>query len=215
MTLLNNRANVRIRVLVADGQPVVREGLRAMLALRAECEVAGEAADGEEAIDRYQSLRPDVTILDLRLPKLGGIEAIAAMRALDPDARIVALTFYGADAEVQRALDAGAMGLLPKAARAPEIVEAVHRVHAGRPYLAAELEEELLQSRRRPALTTREVEVLALLAEGLRNQQIARALRLSLNTVKVHVNHILEKLGAQDRTEAVTRALRRGVISLR
>jgi DNA-binding NarL/FixJ family response regulator len=203
----------RIRILVVGTQPVVREGLRALLGQRPGCEVAGEAEDGEGALARYRTLRPDVVIVDLGLPGAGA--AIAALRAFDPEARVVALTAGGGDAEVRRALEAGAAGVLLKGASGSEIAEAVRRVHAGRAYLAPELERELHQARHLPALTAREVEVLGLLAEGLRNQQIARSLSLSLNTVKIHVNRILDKLGAQDRTEAVTRALRRGVIVLR
>jgi DNA-binding NarL/FixJ family response regulator len=206
----------RIRILVVGSQPVVREGLRALLGQRPGCEVAGEAGDGERALARYRTLRPDVVIVDLGLAGAGAAAAaIAALRALDPEARVVALTAGGGDAEVRRALEAGAAGVLLKEASGSEMAEAVRRVHAGRAYLAPELERELQQARHLPALTAREVEVLGLLAEGLRNQQIARSLRLSPNTVKVHVNRILEKLGAQDRTEAVTRALRRGVIVLR
>jgi two-component system NarL family response regulator len=182
--------------------------------VRADCVVVGEAADGWEGIERYERLRPDVAIVDIRLPGVGGIEAIAAILRLDPDARIIAMTSYSGDVELRRALDAGALGLLLKGAPGEEVVEAVRRVAAGRPYIARDVAEELRLGSDTPNLTQRETEVLKLMAEGLRNQEIAETLRLSLGTVKVHVNRILEKLDAVDRTEAVTRALRRGLIAL-
>jgi two-component system, NarL family, response regulator len=207
-------ARFKIRILIVDDHPVVREGLRAVLALRADCEVVGEAADGETAIAAYAQLRPDVAIVDLRLPGVSGIQAIAAMRRLDRQARVLALTSYGGDAELQRALDAGALGVLLKGSSGQDVVKAVRLVYAGRPSVAKEIAEGLMHWKDLPALTSREIEVLQLVAEGLRNQEVADSLGLSLNTVKVHVNRILEKLGAQDRTEAVTRALRRGLIAL-
>lgn len=204
----------KIRVLIVDDHPVVREGLRAVLELRADCEVVGEAANGRAAIEGYDRHRPDVIIMDLRLPVLGGVEAIEAIRRLDPQARIIAITSYGGDVEIRRAIDAGALGLLLKGASGEELAEAVRRVHDGRPYIAADAADELRGSEDAPSLTRRETEVLRLMAEGLRNHEIAASLALSLGTVKVHVNRILEKLDAIDRTEAVTRALRRGLIGL-
>jgi two-component system NarL family response regulator len=204
----------KIKVFVVDDHPVVREGLRAVLELRADCEVVGEAADGRAAIEGYERLRPDVIIVDIRLPVVGGIEAIGAIRQLDPEARIIAITSYGGDAEIRRALDAGARGLLLKGASGAEVVDAVRRVYSGRTYIAADATDELRAGSDSPNLTRRESEVLTLMADGLRNHQIAQTLGLSVGTVKVHVNRILEKLDAVDRTEAVTRALRRGLITL-
>lgn len=204
----------RIRVYIVDDHPVVREGLRAVLGLGADCEVVGEAANGRAAIDGYDRERPDVVIMDLRLPVLSGLEAIEAIRRLDPQARIIAITSFGGDAEIRRALDAGALGLLLKGAAGKELVEAVRRVHEGRQYIAADAADELRGGQGAPDLTRRETDVLRLMAEGQRNHEIAAALGLSLGTVKVHVNRILEKLDAVDRTEAVTRALRRGLIVL-
>lgn len=207
-------ATSRVRVLIVDDHPVVREGLRTVLGLRPECEVAGEAADGRSAIESYQRLRPDVVIMDIRLPEIGGIEAIREIRRLDPEARVIAITSYGGDAEWRRALDAGALGLITKGASGEDLVEAVHRVHDGQPYVTADVAAELRASGQWLPLTRREADVLKLMAEGMRNHEIAAALGLSLGTVKVHVNRILEKLDAVDRTEAVTRAIRRGLIEL-
>jgi two-component system, NarL family, response regulator len=203
-----------LRVLIVDDHPVVREGLRAVLEVRAGCVVVGEAAEGREGIECYERLQPNVAIVDIRLPGVGGIEVIAAIRRLDPDARIIAMTSYSGDVELRRALDAGALGLLLKGAPGEELAHAVRRVAAGQPYIASDAAEELRLGNDPPNLTQRESEVLKLMAEGQRNQEIAEALGLSLGTVKVHVNRILEKLDAVDRTEAVTRALRRGLIAL-
>jgi DNA-binding NarL/FixJ family response regulator len=185
------------------------------LELRADCEVVGEAADGRTAIDAYQRVRPDVIIVDIRLPVVDGIETIGAIRRFDPGARIIAITSYGGDAEIRRALGAGAQGLLLKGASGAEVVDAVRAVHSGRVYIGADASDELRASSASPSLTRRERDVLGLMADGLRNHEIAAALGLSVGTVKVHVNRILEKLDAVDRTEAVTRALRRGLITLR
>lgn len=203
-----------IRVLVIDDHPVVREGLRTILELNADCHVVGEAADGGIGIEDYQRLRPDIVIVDIRLPTLSGIDTIEAIRRIDEGARIIAITSYGGDAELRRALDAGALGLLLKGASGGEVIAAVRHVLAGDRYIAADVEDELQATGEAPNLTRRETDVLKLMAEGMRNHEIAERLGLSLSTVKVHVNHVLEKLGAIDRTEAVTRALRRGLIGL-
>jgi DNA-binding NarL/FixJ family response regulator len=203
-----------IRVLVIDDHPVVREGLRTILELNADCLVVGEAADGRAGIADYERIRPDIAIVDIRLPSLSGIETIKAIKRIDEGARIIAITSYGGDAEMRQAMDAGALGLLLKGASGGEVVAAVHRVVTGQRYIAANVADELQAAGGAPNLTQRESDVLKLMAEGLRNHEIAERLGLSLSTVKVHVNHILEKLGAIDRTEAVTRALRRGLIVL-
>lgn len=204
----------KLTVLVVDDHPVVREGLRAVLEVRADCAVVGEAANGRDGIEHYERLRPDVAIVDIRLPGIGGIDVIAAILRLDPDARVIAITSYSGDVELRRALEAGALGLLLKGTPGEEVADAVRRVASGRPYIGRDAAEELRLGKGTPNLTQRESQVLALMAEGLRNQEIAEALRLSIGTVKVHVNRVLEKLDAVDRTEAVTRALRRGLIAL-
>lgn len=204
----------RTRVLIVDDHPVVREGLRAVLDLRPDCEVVGEAADGEAALVDYARLQPDVVVMDLRLPGASGIATIQELRRRDPKVRVLVLTSFGGDAEIQRALDAGAQGVVLKGAPSREVAEAIRRIHGGELSISEDARAELRSGEGLSALTRRELEVLALVAEGLRNREIADELGLSPSTVKVHVNKILEKLEAQDRTEAVTRALRRGLIAL-
>lgn len=205
----------RIRILIADDHPVVRDGLRALVELQADMEVAGEAPDGEAAVSMYGELRPDVTIMDLRLPKLDGIGATAAIRRLDPQARVLVLTSSEGDAEVRAALKAGATGYLLKGSPGREIADAIRRVFGGSRALGAQAAAELRRTAQEPQLTAREVEVLFLAAEGLHNQQIAERLRVSFHTVKVHLNHIFQKLDVEDRTEAVVVAASRGIIHLR
>jgi two-component system NarL family response regulator len=204
----------RIRLLVVDDHPVVLEGLRALFARLPDCEVVGEANSGEAALADYRRLAPDVVVLDLRLPGMDGAAAIAELLELDPQARVVVLTSFGGDADIRRALAAGARGVVLKGAPADELIEAVQRVRAGETFLGRDAQAELTQGQDLPPLTSRELEVLELVASGLRNREVADALGLSISTVKVHVNRILDKLDAQDRTEAVTRALRRGLIAL-
>lgn len=205
----------KIRVLIVDDHPVVREGLRAILEVRQGFEVAGEAGDGETAVERSRDLRPDVAIVDLRLPGLSGIEVTASIRRLDPNARILALTSAGGDADVRAALAAGAAGFLFKDALGREVVEAIIRLHEGHRAIAPAAMEELLSANDLPSLTPRETQILELMAAGLRNQEIGAKAGMAVSTVKTHVNQILEKLGAQDRTEAVTTGLKRGLIHLR
>lgn len=204
----------RIRVLLVDDHPIVREGLRALITVRGDIEVVGEASSGEAAVAQFASLRPDVTIMDLRLPGVTGVQAIARIRLLAPSARVVAFTSYGGEAEVQAAMRAGAIACLLKGAPGVEVIEAIRAAASGRRYLSAEAATRLQAAADDQALTPREIDVLALMATGMRNHEIAARLGLALSTVKVHVNRILEKLNVRDRTEAVVVAAQRGIIQL-
>jgi len=203
-----------LRLLLVDDHPLMREGLRALIGRHGDLALAGEAAGGAQGVALYRELLPDVAIVDLRLPDLSGVQVIAAIRAFDPAARLVALTMCDGDMDVRAAVEAGARCFVLKGASGAEVVEAIHSAAAGRPYVSPEAREALALHRNLPLLTPREREVLERLAEGLHNQEIALALRLSLSTVKVHVNAIFEKLGTRDRTEAVVLALRRGLLHL-
>jgi two-component system NarL family response regulator len=202
-----------ISVFLVDDHPVVREGLHALFSRFPEFTIIGEAADGLTAVSLFSSLQPDVALIDLRLPGQNGIEAIRAIRALHPRAGLIAITSFDGDADARNAFAAGANGFLFKGAPGAEVLDAVRAVHAGGRWITSEIAA-LLNATGGTDLSTREHEVIILLAEGLRNQQIADQLSLSLSTVKCHVNAILDKLDAVDRTEAVVTALKRGIIHL-
>lgn len=210
---MNDCGAERIRVLIVDDHPVVREGLCAVLRARHDMDVVGEAQDGAQAIECFKTLRPDVMLIDLRLPGVDGLSAIRAIRQLDPQARLIALTSYEGDVDVRSALAAGAGRFLLKKAPIAELVEAIHQVGAGQQWISKEIRALLTKAPTRN-LTHRELDVLGLLAQGSRNQQIAEALNMSLRTVKCHVEAVLDKLGAVDRTEAAITALKRGLIHL-
>ncbi len=203
-----------IRVLAADDHAVVRAGVAAMLANAPDLELVGQAADGHEAVARYAELRPDVVLMDLRMPGMDGVAAIEAIRRGDPQARVVALTMYEGDVDIHRALTAGAAGYLLKGASAAELTAAIRAVAAGRRALPAAVARALAEFTPRVDLTAREVEVLRLVAKGLGNSEVACVLGLTAGTVKVHLQHIYRKLGTEDRTEAVTVALQRGYLHL-
>jgi two-component system NarL family response regulator len=203
--------------LVVDDHPVVREGLKAVLDLMPEFAVVGEASDGDEAISAFHHLRPDVTVMDLRLPKRSGIEACRAILSMNPAARILALTSSTEALDVKETLKAGVAGFILKGASGGEVADAIRRVHLGERPLSPEVVEQLahLDTQCLPTpLTRREMDILDLLARGLRNQEIAEQLALAIGTVKVHVNNILDKLGARDRTEAAMLAIRKGLVRL-
>jgi DNA-binding NarL/FixJ family response regulator len=203
-----------IRILCVDDHPLMREGIAAVIRNEPDMHLAAEASCGREAIDIFREQRPDITLMDLRLPDIGGIDAMIAIRAEFKDARIIMLTTVEGDVEIQRALRAGAQGYMIKSMPRKQLVEMIRKVHAGKkdipPQIAAHLMEHLTDER----LSDREIEVLQKVAGGNRNSDIAALLFISEETVKGHVKHILEKLGASDRTEAVAIAVRRGIIQL-
>jgi two-component system NarL family response regulator len=203
--------DARIRVLVVDDHPVVRQGLVALLEGPG-IEVVGEAANGVEAVAAFTRLHPDVTLMDVRMPGMSGVEAITIIRRLSPEARVIVLTTYDGDAWVKRALEAGAAGFLLKDTAPGRITEVVRIVRDGGRYIPPELAAKM--EHRGPELTPREQEVLSHLVRGLRNREIGAELGVAEATVKLHVNAILGKLGAKDRTEAAAIALRRGLVSL-
>jgi DNA-binding NarL/FixJ family response regulator len=207
-------SGVTIRVLTVDDHPVVRTGIRAMIANEADMTVVAEGRDGTEAVALYEEHRPDVVLMDLRMPKMDGVAAIRAIVTADPKARIVALTSYDGDADIYRALGAGACGYLIKDMLGTEVVGAVRTAAAGKRVIPAEVASRLAEFTPRVDLTEREVEVLRLAAKGLRNRAIAQAIGRTEETVKVHLKHVMAKLGVEDRTEAVTLALQRGIIHL-
>jgi DNA-binding NarL/FixJ family response regulator len=204
-----------IRVLTVDDHAVVRAGIAAMIANEADLAVVAEASDGAEAVARYAEHRPDVVLMDLRMPEMDGVAAIHAIRAADGAARIVALTTYDGDTDIHRALSAGACAYLVKDVLVAELVDAIRSAAAGRRVIPPAVARRLAEFTPRVELTGRELEVLRLVAKGLRNREIARVIGRTDGTVKVHLAHILEKLGVADRTEAVTLAPQPPVVSRR
>lgn len=202
-----------IRVLCVDDHRIVREGLSMLIARQADMQVAGLAGSGEEAVELYSALRPDVTLMDLQLGRMSGVDAIAAIRHIDARARIVVLTMFHGDEDMYRALEAGAATYVLKEAAFADLVQAVRDVHRGRPPLRSpEVRAKLAGRAARPVLTPREVEVVGHIRQGLRNREIATVCGISEETVQTHVKSILLKLDAQDRTAAVSIALSRGII---
>lgn len=203
-----------ISILTADDHPLIRAGLAAVIATEPDLRVVAEATNGEEAFERYCERRPDVVLMDLRMPVMDGLAATRAILADYPDARIVVLTTYDGDEDIHRALEAGAKGYLLKDMLRTEVLNVVRTVHRGQRGIPAPVAARLAEHTPRVELTPREVEVLNFVAKGLSNLQIAHQIGRTEGTVKVHLKNILQKLGADDRTEAVTTALRRGFIRL-
>ena len=203
-----------IRVFSVDDHPLLREGIGALVNNQTDMVLVGQAATGAEAIQQFKQQVPDVTLLDLRLPDMSGIDVLIGIRSEFPEARIIILTTFEGDVEIQRALQAGARGYLLKNMPPSELLNVIRQVHAGKKRIPPEIASQLLEHMSDEVLTVREVEVLREVADGNRNREIAERLFISEETVKVHIKHIMEKLGAADRTQAVAIGVRRGIIQL-
>jgi two-component system NarL family response regulator len=203
-----------IRILIADDHPIVRDGLNAVISDQPDMEVVAEAANGKEAVQLAQQYRPDVLLIDLRMPRLDGLEAINAIRADWPQARIIILTTYDGDEDIYRSLQAGAQAYLLKGTPRAELLDTIRAVHAGRKRIPPEVASKLAERIAASELTERELEVLELIVAGQSNKEIGVSLSITEGTVKAHVNSILSKLSVSDRTQAVTEALRRGIVHL-
>jgi DNA-binding NarL/FixJ family response regulator len=204
--------SARITILCVDDHPLVRKGIAAILATEPDLQLVAEAGSGQEAVDAFRASRPEVTLMDLRLPGMDGIEAAKQIRQIDPEAKILALTSYDGDQEIYRALEAGVRGYLLKEMVHTEIVRAIRVVHSGKRLMPPEVAERLSEHFPQVALTPREIEVLQHVAKGYGNKEIGVRLGTAAGTVKMHLQNILSKLGASDRTHAVTLAIRRGII---
>jgi DNA-binding NarL/FixJ family response regulator len=204
----------KIRVLAVDDHQLIRIGIATLLLPEPDMELVGEAADGREAIAKFRECRPDVTLMDLQMPEMSGLEAILAIREQFPEARIIVLTFSAGDVLAQRALKAGARGYLLKNLLHKELLQTIRAVHAGRKAMSPELAAQVAAQTGEDLLTPREIDVLRLIAGGNANKQIAAQLSITEETVKSRVKNILDKLGANDRTHAVTIAAKRGIIEL-
>lgn len=207
-------AHQTIRVLSIDDHPLLKEGIAVMINSQPDMALVASASTAREGIAKHRELRPDITLMDLRLPDLSGIDAMLAIRAESPDARIILLTMFAGDVEIQRALQAGAQGYLLKSMAPEQMIETIRLVHSGKKRIHPEIASKVAEHLGDEPLTSRELDVLQHVSEGNRNREIAKRLFISEETVKVHIKHIMEKLGASDRSHATTIAARRGFIRL-
>jgi len=206
--------NQQIRLMVVDDHPVVRKGLIEMLRAESRVDVIAQASGGREAVEQFKAVRPDVILMDLRMPDMGGVETIEAIRCIDADAKIIIMTAVDGEEDIYRGLRAGAKGYILKDAPDHEVVRAVHMTTEGRRYLATSVAAKLADHLNSNQLSERELEILGLMATGLSNKGIARKAGITEGTVKFHVNSILAKLGCVSRTQAVASALKKGLIQL-
>lgn len=211
---MNDCAHIQIRVLSVDDHPLMREGIARIINDEPDIALVAQAASGAEAIRQFRQHRPDVTLLDLRLPDMSGIDVLIAIRAEFCDAKVLVLTTATGDVEIQRALKAGARGYILKSMSPPEMTEAIRQVYHGKRHVPPEVAAQIAEHMGEPELTSRELEVLRHLAGGNRNRDIGDLLFVSEETIKAHVKNIMEKLGASDRTEAIAIAVRRGIMQL-
>lgn len=203
-----------IRILTVDDHPLLREGIAAVISGETDMVLVAEAGNGREAVEQFRAHRPDVTLMDIQMPQMNGIDGILAIRKEFPEAHIIVLTTYSGDAQAVRAFHAGASGYLLKGMLRKELVETIRTVHAGKKRIPPEIAMEIAEHHADDALTEREIEVLRQVAEGNGNKMIAAHLSISEDTVKAHMKSILSKLGANDRTHAVTIGLKRGIIEI-
>jgi DNA-binding NarL/FixJ family response regulator len=207
-------ATATISILCVDDHPLVRKGIAAIVAGDPSLKLVGEAGNGAEAVEQYRLLRPDVVLMDLRMPVMDGIEATRQIRQINADARIIALTSYDGDQDIYKAIEVGVRGYILKEMVHTKVIDAIQTVHSGKRLMPTEVAERLSEYFPQVALTPREIEVLRHVAKGLANKEIAHQLGTASGTVKMHVQNILAKLGASDRTHAVTIALERGILHL-
>jgi two-component system NarL family response regulator len=211
---MSDQLDKRIRLFIVDDHPVVRAGLTSMFATQAELRVVGTASSGEEALPLISDTRPDVLLVDLRMPVMSGVDLLLALKKRGVPIRAIVLTSFETDEDIYRAVQAGAQGYLLKDTSFQDMVEAIRSVHAGRRYIPRQIAARLAERMMRTELTSRELEILKMLAKGPTNKQIGHALGISDNTVRNHVNSIIEKLEVSDRTEAATIAIQRGLIQV-
>ncbi len=204
----------KIRILCVDDHVVVRDGIAAILNLQSDMTLVASASSGREALEQYRSVRPDITLMDLRLADMSGFDAIRAIRSEFPNAKVVVLSSYEGDADIREAMDAGAQGYVAKGMVREELLDVIRTVHAGKRRIPAALAQTLAEHVSDDQLSPRELEVLQFVSAGKRNKEIAAELSVAEDTIKMHVRNLLSKLGASDRTEAVTIALRRGILHL-